>query len=75
MSIKTAIITVTNKSQLDILVPALLSKNVTMYSTGNTHNLIKSITDKVQTVSEFTGFNEILNGRVKTLHPDRKSVV
>lgn len=69
MSIKTAIITVTNKSQLDILVPALLSKNVTMYSTGNTHNLIKSITDKVQTVSEFTGFNEILNGRVKTLHP------
>lgn len=67
--IKTAIITVTNKLHLDTLVPHLVSNNIQMYSTGNTYNFIKSITDNVISVSDFTGFQEILNGRVKTLHP------
>ena len=47
----------------------MLDQGVKIISTGGTYNAIKKITDKVIEVSEFTGFEEMMDGRVKTLHP------
>ena len=40
-----------------------------MLSTGGTFKAIKEIASEVIEVSDFTGFEEMMNGRVKTLHP------
>ena len=69
ISPKTALVSLSDKSNLDQLIEFLLSKEVKIISTGGTYNAIKKITDKVLEVSEFTGFEEMMNGRVKTLHP------
>ena len=66
---KTALISLSNKSHLDELIKFLLDQEVKIISTGGTYNAIKKITDKVIEVSEFTGFEEMMDGRVKTLHP------
>ena len=66
---KTALISLSNKSHLDELITFLLDQEVKIISTGGTYNAIKKITDKVIEVSEFTGFEEMMDGRVKTLHP------
>ncbi len=69
ISPKTALVSLSDKSNLDQLIEFLLNKEVKIISTGGTFNAIKKITDKVLEVSEFTGFEEMMNGRVKTLHP------
>ena len=66
---KTALISLSDKSNLDELIKFLLVQEVKIISTGGTYNAIKKITDKVIEVSEFTGFEEMMDGRVKTLHP------
>ena len=66
---KTALISLSNKSHLDELIKFLLDQEVKIISTGGTYNAIKKITDQVIEVSEFTGFEEMMDGRVKTLHP------
>ena len=66
---KTALVSLSDKSNLDELIKFLLDQKVKIISTGGTFNAIKKITDKVIEVSEFTGFEEMMNGRVKTLHP------
>jgi len=66
---KTALVSLSDKSNLDQLIEFLLSKEVKIISTGGTFNAIKKITEKVLEVSEFTGFEEMMDGRVKTLHP------
>ena len=67
-----AIITVSDKSKLDILCPFLVNNDFTIYSTGGTYKHICSLVsqDKVKTIESITQFPEILNGRVKTLHPN-----
>ena len=47
----------------------MLVQEVKIISTGGTYNAIKKMTDNVIEVSEFTGFEEMMDGRVKTLHP------
>ena len=69
ISPKTALVSLSDKSNLDQLIEFLLNKEVKIISTGGTFNAIKKITDKVLEVSEFTGFEEMMDGRVKTLHP------
>ena len=69
ISPKTALVSLSDKSNLDLLIEFLLNKEVKIISTGGTFNAIKKITDKVLEVSEFTGFEEMMDGRVKTLHP------
>jgi len=69
ISPKTALVSLSDKSNLDQLIEFLLNKDVKIISTGGTFNAIKKITDKVLEVSEFTGFKEMMDGRVKTLHP------
>tara|TARA_Y100000766_G_scaffold204682_1_gene176581 strand:+ start:3060 stop:4598 length:1539 start_codon:yes stop_codon:yes gene_type:complete len=66
---KTALISLSNKSNLKKIVNFLIEKNVKIISTGGTYKSIKEITDSVIEVSEFTGFEEMMDGRVKTLHP------
>lgn len=66
---KTALISLSDKTNLEELVSFLLSQNVKMISTGGTYQAIKKITDEVIEVSDFTGFEEMMDGRVKTLHP------
>ena len=66
---KTALISLSDKTGLEELVNFLVSENVKMLSTGGTFKAIKGITSEVIEVSDFTGFEEMMNGRVKTLHP------
>ena len=66
---RTALISVSDKSGLSELVTFLISQNVKILSTGGTFKVIKEITSDVIEVSDFTGFEEMMNGRVKTLHP------
>ena len=66
---KTALISLSDKSGLDELVTFLVSKDVKILSTGGTYKAIKEITSNVVEVSDFTGFEEMMDGRVKTLHP------
>ena len=66
---KTALISLSDKTNLEELISFLLSQNVKMISTGGTYQAIKKITDEVIEVSDFTGFEEMMDGRVKTLHP------
>jgi len=67
--IKRAIISVSNKSNLKIILPALKKFNIEIISSGGSFKKIKSLNYNCIDISNFTGFSEILDGRVKTLHP------
>lgn len=69
MKIKTALISVSDKSGLEDLVKVLDELGVEILSTGGTSKFIESFGIKVKEVSDYTGFPEMLGGRVKTLHP------
>lgn len=67
--LKRALISVYNKSGILSLAKFLISKDVEIISTGGTYSYLKNNDIPVTEVSEVTGFDEILDGRVKTLHP------
>ena len=67
--IKTALISVSDKENLKPLLKILQQNNIKIISSGGTFREIKKLGFKSVEISDFTGFNEILNGRVKTLHP------
>ena len=67
--IKTALISVSDKSELKPLLKILKKNNIKLISSGGTYKEIKKLKFKCEEVSEFTNFEEILDGRVKTLHP------
>ena len=69
LPIQRALISVTDKSGLDDLCSVLASGGVHLVSTGGTRKRILESGYEVQSVSDLTGFPEILGGRVKTLHP------
>jgi phosphoribosylaminoimidazolecarboxamide formyltransferase/IMP cyclohydrolase len=64
-----ALVSVSDKSQLDVLAEILIAHKVEVLSTGGTHRALEQHGVAVVKVSEFTGAPEILDGRVKTLHP------
>src|SRR5260370_10277506 len=64
-----AIISVANRDGLTELARALQSQNVTIFSTSGTANALSTAGIEVELVSKLSGFREILEGRVKTLHP------
>lgn len=64
-----AIVSVSDKTNLPEFARKLQDLKVEMYSTGGTKKALESAGIKVHSVSELTGFPEILDGRVKTLHP------
>ncbi len=67
--IKTALISVSDKSYLKQLLQVLKENKVKIISSGGTFKEIRRLKFKCLEISKFTGSNEILNGRVKTLHP------
>ena len=67
--IKSALISVSDKSDLKPLLQILKKNNIKLISSGGTYKKIRKLRFKCLEVSDFTGFNEILDGRVKTLHP------
>jgi phosphoribosylaminoimidazolecarboxamide formyltransferase/IMP cyclohydrolase len=67
--IKRAIISVSDKSGIVDFAKALSDLGVELISTGGTYKALAAAGLKVKEVSEVTGFPEMLDGRVKTLHP------
>lgn len=66
---KRALISVSNKAGIVDFARGLEKLGYEIISTGGTYNSLKEAGVKVIKVSEVTGFPEILDGRVKTLHP------
>ncbi len=69
MSIKRALISVSDKSGIVDLACALHAQQIEILSTGGTAKLLAENNIPVIEVSAHTGFPEIMDGRVKTLHP------
>ncbi|MFO1520034.1 MAG: bifunctional phosphoribosylaminoimidazolecarboxamide formyltransferase/IMP cyclohydrolase [bacterium] len=69
IQIRRALISVSKKEGILELARVLNDLKVEILSTGRTAEILKKEGIPVKTVSEFTGFPEILDGRVKTLHP------
>ena len=67
--LRRALVSVSDKSQLEVLAEILISHKLEVLSTGGTHQALERCGVAVVKVSEFTGAPEILDGRVKTLHP------
>ncbi len=67
--IKTALISVSNKKNLNILLKNLSKHKIQIISSGGTFKEIKKLGYKCLEVSKYTDSQEILGGRVKTLHP------
>ncbi|WP_312113506.1 bifunctional phosphoribosylaminoimidazolecarboxamide formyltransferase/IMP cyclohydrolase [Brevibacillus reuszeri] len=70
MSVKKALISVSDKTGLIPFARRLAAAGVEIISTGGTASLLKAEGVPVIGISEVTGFPEILDGRVKTLHPN-----
>jgi len=67
--IKKALISVSDKKNLKNLLKILTKYKIELISSGGTYKEIKKLKFKCLEVSEYTGSPEILDGRVKTLHP------
>ncbi|QDY69935.1 bifunctional phosphoribosylaminoimidazolecarboxamide formyltransferase/IMP cyclohydrolase [Qingshengfaniella alkalisoli] len=67
--IKTALLSVSDKTGLADLGKALSDRGVQLLSTGGTAKALRDAGLAVTDVSEITGFPEMMDGRVKTLHP------
>ena len=70
IKVKRALISVSDKEGLEDLANELSSLNIDILSTGGTKRFIEELGVNVTDVSSVTGFPEILDGRVKTLHPN-----
>ena len=66
---KNALISVFNKEGLDYLLKTLKKFNYNIISSGGTFKYIRKLGYKCTEISKYTGFKEMLDGRVKTLHP------
>ncbi|MEE8350428.1 MAG: bifunctional phosphoribosylaminoimidazolecarboxamide formyltransferase/IMP cyclohydrolase [Acidobacteriota bacterium] len=69
MKIETALVSVYNKEGVVELGRRLVEMGVRIFSTGGTARALKEAGVSVVAISDYTGFPEILDGRVKTLHP------
>ncbi|MEM6992203.1 MAG: bifunctional phosphoribosylaminoimidazolecarboxamide formyltransferase/IMP cyclohydrolase [Myxococcota bacterium] len=67
--IRRALVSVSDKSNLDVLAQLLVEHKVEVLSTGGTARALSELGVAVVQVAEYTGSPEILDGRVKTLHP------
>lgn len=69
LPVRRALLSVSDKTGLIELARALAARNIELLSTGGTARAIREAGLAVRDVSEVTGFPEIMDGRVKTLHP------
>src|SRR5246127_2837526 len=69
LPVRRALLSVSDKTGLVELARALSERNIEILSTGGTAKLLAANGVAVREVSSYTGFPEIMDGRVKTLHP------
>jgi phosphoribosylaminoimidazolecarboxamide formyltransferase/IMP cyclohydrolase len=69
VKVKRALISVSDKNGIIDFAKGLESLGVEILSTGGTYRLLKDNNIKATEVSDYTGFPEMMDGRVKTLHP------
>ena len=69
LKVKNALISVSNKDKLVPLLKTLKKFEINIISSGGTYATIKKLGYKCKELSKYTGFKEMLDGRVKTLHP------
>nr|WP_297500178.1 bifunctional phosphoribosylaminoimidazolecarboxamide formyltransferase/IMP cyclohydrolase [Ferrovum sp.] len=69
MTLQRALLSVSDKTGLIELAQALHRLDIELLSTGGTAQVLREAKIPVRDVSNFTGFPEMLDGRVKTLHP------
>ena len=67
--IKQALLSVSDKTGLAELGHALAARGIALVSTGGTAKVLRNAGLSVVDVAELTGFPEMMDGRVKTLHP------
>ncbi len=67
--VRRALVSVWDKTGLDVLAQAFLRHGIEVLATGQTAKTLQAMGARVTEVSAYTGFPEILDGRVKTLHP------
>ncbi len=67
--IRRALLSLSDKSGLDRLASALAAAGVELVSTGGTAARLRELGHEVRDISDLTGFPEMMDGRVKTLHP------
>ena len=67
--IKSALISVFDKANLEAIIEKLNKLNIQIYSTGGTKQFIEKLGVPVIAVEDITDYPSILGGRVKTLHP------
>ena len=68
-SINRALISVSDKNGLVEFGKRLAAAGITIYSTGGTAKALKEVGINVIDVSDYTNFPEMMDGRLKTLHP------
>ncbi len=68
-TVKRALISVSDKAGIEEFASSLAALGIELLSTGGTHKRLASAGIPVTEVSAHTGFPEMMNGRVKTLHP------
>lgn len=64
-----ALLSVSNKTGIEKFAAGLIEQGYELYSTGGTFKALEDADIAVKQVSDLTDFNEIMDGRVKTLHP------
>ena len=69
VKIRRALISVSDKSGIGEFANALCEMGVKLLSTGGTYRLLQQLGMDVTEVADYTGFPEMMDGRVKTLHP------
>ena len=67
--IKNALISVSDKTELNLILKILKKYKINIISSGGTYSSIKKLGYNCTEISKYTGFKEMLDGRVKTLHP------
>jgi phosphoribosylaminoimidazolecarboxamide formyltransferase/IMP cyclohydrolase len=67
--LRRALLSVSDKTGIEALARALAARGVELLSTGGTAKLLQQVGVPVREVADYTGFPEIMDGRVKTLHP------
>ena len=69
IKIKKALISVFDKKNILDISKFLIKNNIEIFSSGGTYKFLKENNIKVNEISKYTNSPEILDGRVKTLHP------
>ncbi len=69
VSIRRALISVSDKTKLNLLAEGLKQQGVEILSTGGTADFLRKLGYEVTDVSDYTEYPEMMDGRIKTLHP------